>query len=207
MSFLQKVTLKWLYSLEIQCHKWFHLKPNVVVINHTEILSFICKGNQFSMTVNFSIVRFILITGRNMNEDHSCLDVTIPVPINDTLISLESNLCWWLHSHIHSSMARRHCLRWNRSQLVSIAVKSGSTYVEQTIVLTFCSLCMSSLGPNIGWLTRKDHGFIGVNGGIPHIQISLKLLRSFKPTPRLIQLIRSVTPTKKLFLVENVQDT
>ena len=32
------------YSLEIQCHKWLHLKPSEV-INHTEISSFIYKEN------------------------------------------------------------------------------------------------------------------------------------------------------------------
>ena len=32
-------TFKWLYRVEIQCHKWFHLKPNAV-INQPAISSF-----------------------------------------------------------------------------------------------------------------------------------------------------------------------
>ena len=35
---------KWLHSLQIQYHKWLHLNPNAV-INHTDISSFIYKGN------------------------------------------------------------------------------------------------------------------------------------------------------------------
>ena len=34
--------LKSLYSIEIQCHKRFHLKPKAA-INYTEISSLICK--------------------------------------------------------------------------------------------------------------------------------------------------------------------
>ena len=53
-------------------HGLKRVNPNIV-INHTKTSSFIYKGNQFSMTSIFSIVRFILITGRNMNEDNSYL--------------------------------------------------------------------------------------------------------------------------------------
>ena len=43
-------TLKWLSSIEIQCHKGFHLKPKAA-INCTEISSLICN-----VSVNSNLV-------------------------------------------------------------------------------------------------------------------------------------------------------
>ena len=49
--------------------------------------------------VIFSIVHFIIVAGRNMNEDNSCFGVCIPVASDDTLKSLGK--------YAHYSIARR----------------------------------------------------------------------------------------------------
>ena len=122
----------WLYSLEIHCNKWLHLKPSGV-INHTEISSFIYQGNSLSITAIFSIVRFILITGRNMNK-------TIAVWCYHTCAQQWYFEIFWKVIFVNG-FTETFILQWhgdmayaeNRSQLVSIVVKVVPSYLKQTI--------------------------------------------------------------------------
>ena len=70
------------------------------------------------MTEIFSIVRFILVAGRNVNEDNSCLMSAYLLPLMKLWNPLEIHLCWCFHKHVYSSTARRYDLSRKCSLLV-----------------------------------------------------------------------------------------
>ena len=71
-------TLKRSSSTEIQYHKGFHLKPKAA-INYTEISSFTCKKNQFSMNTIFSMM------GENMIKTEQPSDAILLVVHSPTV--------------------------------------------------------------------------------------------------------------------------
>ena len=94
-------TLKWLWSIEIQCHKRVDLKPKAT-INYTDFYHSSVKQFYFSMNTIFSIM------GENMTEDWAAVGCHL------TCDSWSYNEILWrviffksLNGHIDYSMARR----------------------------------------------------------------------------------------------------
>ena len=89
------------------------------------------------MTTIGSIVRFILVTGRNMNKNNSSLVSTYL-----WLSMILSKISWkviFVDDIVHTFITlsyENYDLRWNHSQLVSIQVKIGPEYGYICVSLT-----------------------------------------------------------------------
>ena len=85
------------------------------------------------MTAIFNIVRFVLVAEKKHKSRQYLSDVGILVALSDILKCFEIN---FLHDFIDTLISLgygNHDLRSNCSQLVTIEVKSGPTYVKQSI--------------------------------------------------------------------------
>ena len=112
-------TLEWSSSLELQCHKKFHLKPKAA-INYTEISPLICHWYQYNGgKCDWRLSsRLILSNLCSFVHQWNSLESTFSLILMGTLITP------W-----HGA----HDIRWSRSQLVPIEFKSDPSYVKHTI--------------------------------------------------------------------------
>ena len=106
-------TLKWLSSIEIQCHKGFYLKPKAA-ISSIEISSLICKTISIFNEHNFQYLHVV----------HS------PTVKFFAEQFFANDLMGMLITPWHGD----HDKRWNRSQLVPIEFRSGPSYVKHTVI-------------------------------------------------------------------------